>query len=160
MSSTVVLLNRALRFYEEARISRNKVSVSELAARFSRGKGRGAEEGRRLHARIWALDPYPAAYEERWACPLPLAWPFRGVWLYGVADMVVFVKGKPVEVIEYKSYSGVRKSERVQAALYGLLTELLFATRVDVYLSDGARTKRVEEWELLALEAISLIYRR
>jgi len=154
----VRLIDRAVRLFGEARSSRRAVSVSEVAGRFSRGRGRGAEAGRRFHSRIWSLDPYAAAYEEVWACPLPLAWRFRFGWLYGVADQVVFEHGVPVAVIEYKSYEGARRAERVQAALYGLLVELLFCTRPRAYLLTPEGRKEVHGWEDLALLALKTIH--
>ena len=141
--------------FEEARKSGNRFSVSEVAGRFSQGRGKGAERGRKYHRKILQLDPYPAAYEEVWACPLPLAWRFRFGWLYGVADQVVFVEGVPVKVVEYKSYRDARRSEKVQASLYGLLIMLCFATRPDVYLYEYDRLKPLSNWEATALVAIS-----
>jgi len=150
----VGLIDRCLRLFEEARSSGRAVTVSELAGRFPRARGRGAERGRRFHlSRVLSLDPYAAAYEERWACPLPLAWRFRWGWLYGVADQVVFERGVPVAVIEVKSYPGARKAERVQASLYGLLVMLVFAVRPRVYLYHS-RLEEVPEWEAVALEAL------
>jgi len=151
----VRLLDRCLSLFEEARMSKLRVSVSEVAARFSRGRGAGAERGRRYHGRILQLDPYPAAYEEVWACPLPLAWRFRFGWLYGVADQVVFEKGVPVRVVEWKSYKGAGRAEEVQASLYGLLVMLCFACKPKVYLYESDVLKPLPSWEVTALVAIS-----
>jgi len=154
-NNTIELIDRCLSMFEKARKSRDRFPVSEIAARFSRGRGKGAECGRRYHRRILQLDPYSAAYEEVWACPLPLAWRFRFGWLYGVADQVVFVHGLPVRVIEYKSYIGAKRSEEVQASLYGLLVMLCFATRPNVYLYEYDFLKPLSNWEAIALIAIS-----
>ena len=151
----VKLLDRCLSLYEEARKSRDRFSVSEVAGRFSRGRGKGAECGRRYHRRILQLDPYSAAYEEVWACPLPLAWRFRFGWLYGVADQVVFEKGVPTRVVEYKSYRDTRRSEEVQVSLYGLLVMFCFATRPRVFLYEDGRLRPLPGWEVIALTALS-----
>jgi len=143
--------------FEEARKSGNRFSVSEVAGRFSQGRGKGAERGRKYHRKILQLDPYPAAYEEVWACPLPLAWRFRFGWLYGVADQVAFVHGIPVRVIEYKSYVGIKRSEEVQASLYGLLTMLCFSVRPQVYLYGDGRLRPLPDWEITALVALSKV---
>ena len=155
----VRLLGRCLFLFEEARRSREAYTVSEVSGRFSRGKGRGAERGRKYHSKILQLDPYPAAYEDVWACPLPLAWRFRFGWLYGVADQVVFINGLPVRVVEYKSYRGVRRSEKVQASLYGLLVMLCFATRPQVYLYEDGTLESLPDWEVRALIALSKLKR-
>jgi len=154
-SNVVELIDRCLSLFEEARESREAYTVSEVSKKFSRGRGKGAERGKRYHRRVLQLDPYPAAYEDVWACPLPLAWQFRFGWLYGVVDQVVFVRGVPVRVVEYKSYRDARRSEEVQASLYGLLITLCFATRPDVYLYEYDRLKPLSNWEVTALIAIS-----
>jgi len=153
------LIDRCLSLFEEAKRSRSRFSVSEVSRGFSRGKGKGAERGRKYHSRILQLDPYSAAYEEVWACPLPLAWRFRFGWLYGVADQVVFERGIPVRVIEYKSYRDARRSEEVQASLYGFLTMLCFATRPDVYLYEDGFLRPVQGWEAKALLSLSRLRR-
>lgn len=150
----VRLIDYAIRLFEEARCSRHAVSVSEFANRFSRGKGEGAETGKRFHSKILCLDPYAAAYEEVWACPLPLAWRFRFGWLYGVADQVVFEHGVPVAVIEYKSYHDTRMAEKVQAALYGLLVSLVFTVKPRVLLAGPWGHCELAEWLELSLEAL------
>lgn len=158
-TNVLKLIDRALRLYEEARSARDAVSVSEIAGRFSKGRGKGAGYGRRYHSKIWSLDPYAAAYEPVWACPLPLAWRFRWGWLYGVADQVVFENGVPIAVIEYKSYPETGKAEEVQVALYGLLVELVFCVGPRAYLITPNGTKEVKEWKELAISSLSPLRR-
>jgi hypothetical protein len=128
--------------------------VTELASG-GRGGGSGAEAGRELHRQLWGLDPYEIAFAERWAGPLPLAWRFRFGWVYGVCDLAVFERGRLLRVVEVKSYGGVKRAERVQAALYGLLAALNFLAKPVVLVETPEGAERVEDWELLALDALS-----
>ena len=154
ISSKVALIRRALELYEDAVASREKISVSQVAHKFSRGRGSSAERGRQFHNRIWSFDPYDILNYEKIALPFPLAWRFRWGWLYGIADQLVFEYGLPKAVIEYKSYKLWRKSERVQASLYGLLVMLVFAVKPGVYLSNGQKILLIKDWRMLALKSL------
>jgi len=137
-------------------------SVTQVVAGMRGGRGRGAEAGRDLHARLLNLDPYDLFEEESWASPLPLAWRFRWGWLYGVPDELVFERdgnGYRVSVIEYKSYSPMAR-EKAQASLYGLLTMLNLAVKPTVYVADSESLVSVPCWELVAYEALGRFQRR
>jgi len=153
------LVKAALLRAERARVLREAgaepvLYVTELASG-GRGKGSGIEAGRELHRQLWGLDPHEIAFAERWAGPLPLAWRFRFGWVYGVCDLAVFERGRLRRVVEVKSYGGVKRAERVQAALYGLLAALNFLAKPEVLVETPEGAERVEDWELLALEALS-----
>lgn len=157
---TLELIDYALARYEKAKRSREKVYVTQIAGRFSRGQGRGVEAGKKLHDRIWGFDPYDIIQHEELCTPFPLAWRFRFGWLLGVADQVCFKRGIPYAVVEYKSYNKIRKAELVQASLYGLLVMLNFANRPFVYLKVSGSLHRIEKWEILALEGIDRIRKK
>jgi hypothetical protein len=127
--------------------------VTELA-RGGRGRGSSAEAGRELHGQLWGLDPYEIAFAERWAGPLPLAWRFRFGWVYGVCDLAVFERGRLLRVVEVKSYGGVKRAERVQAALYGLLAALNFLSKPEVAVWSPSGEVAVADWEELALNVL------
>jgi hypothetical protein len=71
-----------------------------------------------------------------------------------VCDLAVFERGRLRRVVEVKSYGGVKRAERVQAALYGLLAELNFLAKPEVLVEAPSGPVRVEDWELLALDAL------
>jgi len=153
------LVKAALLRAERARVLREVKAepvlyVTEIASG-GRGGGSGAEAGRELHRQLWGLDPYEIAFAERWAGPLPLAWRFRFGWVYGVCDLAVFERGRLMRVVEVKSYGKVKRAERVQAALYGLLAELNFLARPEVLVETPEGAELVEDWELLALDSLS-----
>jgi hypothetical protein len=159
VADAYALVKAALLRAERARVLREVgaepvLYVTELASG-GRGGGSGAEAGRRLHRELWGLDPHEIAFAERWAGPLPLAWRFRFGWLYGVCDLAVFERGRLVRVVEVKSYGKVKRAERVQAALYGLLAELNFLARPEVLVETPEGSQLVEGWELLALDALA-----
>jgi len=54
-----------------------------------------------------------------------------------------------------KSYGGVKRAERVQAALYGLLAALNFLAKPEVLVETPGGAEEVEGWELLALDTLS-----
>jgi hypothetical protein len=58
-------------------------------------------------------------------------------------------------VVEVKSYGRVKRAERVQAALYGLLAALNFLAKPEVLVETPEGAEEVEGWEVLALEALS-----
>jgi hypothetical protein len=152
------LVKAALARAERARVLRELgaepvLYVTELA-QGGRGRGSGAEAGRELHRQLWGLDPYEAAFAERWAGPMPLAWRFRFGWLLGVCDLAVFERGRLVSVVEVKSYGEVGRRERAQASLYGLLAQLNFLARPRVYVQTPRGPEEVQGWEELALEAL------
>ncbi|MCC6050955.1 MAG: hypothetical protein LM580_09625 [Thermofilum sp.] len=159
MADAYSLVKAALLRAERARVLREVKAepvlyVTEIASG-GRGGGSGAEAGRELHRQLWGLDPYEIAFAERWAGPLPLAWRFRFGWVYGVCDLAVFERGKLRRVVEVKSYGKVKRAERAQAALYGLLAELNFLARPEVLVETPEGAERVEGWELLALDSLS-----
>jgi hypothetical protein len=152
------LVRQALLRAERARALREVKAepvlyITELA-RGGRGRGSGAEAGRELHRELWGLDPHDIAFTERWAGPLPLAWRFRFGWVYGVCDLVVFERGRLVSVVEVKSYGRVKRAERAQASLYGLLAQLNFLARPRVYVQTPRGPEEVQGWEELALETL------
>jgi hypothetical protein len=159
VADAYALVKAALLRAERARVLREVKAepvhyVTELASG-GRGGGSGIEAGRELHRQLWGLDPHEIAFAERWAGPLPLAWRFRFGWVYGVCDLAVFERGRLRRVVEVKSYGGVKRAERVQAALYGLLAALSFLARPEVLVETPEGAERVEDWELLALDALS-----
>ncbi|MEZ0345819.1 MAG: hypothetical protein ABWK01_04650 [Infirmifilum sp.] len=156
MRSSIVnsLLSQSLQRFERALASHErKYTVTQVAGRYRRGRGRGAAEGRYLHERFWG-DLSLVLSEKIASTPLPLAWRFRFGWLYGVADQVLFVEGLPREVVELKSYGGFRRFEVVQAALYGLLVEMNWGVRPRVKLSGCGRVVEIENWMEEALQAL------
>ncbi|ABL78422.1 hypothetical protein [Thermofilum pendens] len=148
------LLSRALARFERALVSGEpRVAVTRVSSRLAPGRGLGREHGLEYHSRLWGDLDWVLELEEAWT-PLPLAWRFRFGWLVGVADLVRFVKARPVAVYEVKSYDTVKRAERVQAALYGLLVELNFATKPSVRLKTPSGEVEVKDWEALALDAL------
>ncbi|PLJ77533.1 hypothetical protein [Infirmifilum sp. SLHALR2] len=136
--------------------------VTQVVTGMRGGRGRGAEAGRDLHARLLNLDPYALFEQESWASPLPLAWRFRWGWLYGVPDELVFERdggGYRVSVIEYKSYSPMAR-EKAQASLYGLLTMLNLAVKPRVYVADSESLMPVPSWEPIAYEVLQRFEKR
>jgi hypothetical protein len=67
----------------------------------------------------------------------------------------VFERGRLLRVVEVKSYGRVKRSERVQAVLYGLLAELNFLAKPEVLIETPEGSELVEGWEELALEALA-----
>lgn len=158
MSSDAIFCSRLLRaalerFFAAAESKEPKCTVTEVARRFRKGRGRGAGEGARVHAQIFG-DPDWLLEHEAAETPLPLAWRFRFGWLYGVADRVVFARGRLVAVVEVKSYTDLNASERVQVSLYALLASLNLLSRPKAYLQTPDRLVEVREWESLALAAL------
>ena len=150
---SLALIDLALARYEEARRERH-VYVSRVAGRFSRGRGRGVEAGRRVHGRLWALDPYDILEYGEVCTPFPLAWRFRFGWLLGVPDRLCFKHGIPYAIVEYKSYSKIGKAEVIQASLYGLLAQLNFSVKPTVLLKLDDRLEEIRDWEFHALEGL------
>ena len=164
MVNAYLLVRAAVARAERARVLREArvepvLYVTELA-RGGRGRGSSFEAGRRLHRELWGLDPYEIANTGTWIGPLPLAWRFRFGWVYGVCDLAVFERGRLVRVVEVKSYGGVKRAERVQAALYGLLAMLNFLAKPEVLVETPSGPERVENWEELALEALAGLHSR
>lgn len=149
------LLRAAVERFLAARESRErKLTVTDVARRYSMGRGLGAEEGLRVHSELFG-DPDWILEREMVEVPFPLAWRFRFGWLYGVADLLRFSRGRPVAVIEVKSYESVRRGERVQASLYALLAMLNFHSRSQAYVLAAGRLIEIEEWEELAITSLS-----
>jgi hypothetical protein len=151
------LLRQALARYEHAKAV-GAYYVSQVS-RGSKGRGHGADFGREIHRKIWGLDPEVILGTEEVSLPFPLAWRFRFGWLIGVADFVTFQNALPVEVIEVKSYDAIKRYEAMQASLYGLLVTLNFAVRPRVYVRTPRNMIEIEDWENLALQALS-VYRK
>lgn len=159
MPDPLALVRAALARAERARALREAglepvFYVTELV-RGGRGGGSGAGAGRELHRRLWGLDPFDVVNAERWAGPLPLAWRFRFGWVYGVCDLAVFERGRLLKVVEVKSYGAVKRAERAQAALYGLLAALNFLAKPEVTVWFPCSEVAVRDWELLAMDALS-----
>jgi len=143
-------LRRVLSWFEEARRSPRSITVTELARRIAspRSHGGSAEAGRKAH-NVWG-DPLDACGRAEYWTPLPLAYRLGGVWIYGVADLVRFVEGKPVEVVELKYYEEPDRYSIAQARIYAWLTARCFACRPRAYLVlgwDGRRYERRLEVE-------------
>ncbi len=148
------LVEAALHRFQAALESKSgKLQVSGVSRGFTRGRGRGLAAGVEVHAKLYG-DVSWIAEHERVALPFPLAWRFRFGWLLGVADVVVFERGIPRAVVEVKSYGGVRRYERVQASLYGLLAMLNFLAKPRVYIQTPGGLEEEPGWEELALEAL------
>jgi len=155
---SLALVRAALARAERARVLREAglepvFYVTELV-RGGRGGGSGAGAGRELHRALWGLDPFDVVNAEVWAGPLPLAWRFRFGWVYGVCDLAVFERGRLVRVLEVKSYGAVKRAERAQAALYGLLAMLNFLAKPEVAVLTPSGEVSVADWERLALDAL------
>ncbi|AKG39063.1 hypothetical protein MA03_07185 [Infirmifilum uzonense] len=146
-------LRATLERWEKARAAKDVYYVTEVASG-SRGQGRGVSEGRRVHSKIWGLDPFEVLNHSRISLPLPVAWRFRFGWLLGVVDQVLFVDGLPVEVAELKSYDGFKSYEKVQASLYGLLVMLNFQYRPRVSIIGMNEKLEINNWEEIAIEAL------
>ena len=157
MPSMYSLISAALQRWAEACEARRRGEqafyVTELA-RGARGRGAGAVMGRRVHDQIWALDPYSILDRVEWAGPLPLAYRFTFGWVYGVADLVHFVRHTCVAVYEVKSYSTIREYEMNQASLYGLLASLNFCAKPRVYVIAHKQKIEVKDWEIRALSLL------
>lgn len=121
-------LRRALDRFNEAKNSKKpKYTVSIIARRYSKGHGSNYLKGFRLHSKIYG-DIWKILEIPFYATPFPLAWFFskKGYWIYGVADLVIFQNGLPIEVWEIKSYNTFKKYEAIQVSLYSYLTYLNF----------------------------------
>lgn len=161
MSSDLIFRAQLLRatverFLAAVNSAERKCTVTEVARRFRRGRGLGAEEGIRVHARLFGDPDWLIEYEIA-EIPFPLAWRFRFGWLYGVADRVLFVRGEPTAVIEMKSYTDTRYGEQVQVSLYALLVTLNFLSRPIAYVQTPERLVEVSGWEDIALAALEYV---
>ncbi|MCD6357744.1 MAG: hypothetical protein J7L75_04110 [Thermoproteales archaeon] len=130
-------LRRVISWFEEARRSPRSVTVTEVARRIAspRSHGGSAEAGRRAH-NVWG-DPFDACSRAEHWTPLPLAYRLEGVWIYGVADLVRFVNGVPLEVVELKYYESPDRYSIAQVRIYAWLTARCFACRPRAYLVLG-----------------------
>jgi len=130
-------VKKAIELYERARASPNSVTVTELAKRISspRSHGSSAKAGAKAH-NVWG-DPLQACTSEDYWTPLPLAHTLEGIWIYGVADLVRFRHGQPVEVVELKHYKEPDKYAEAQAAIYAWLTAKLFNKTPKAYIVTG-----------------------
>lgn len=138
----------ALEHFERARSSPRAVAVTALARRIAspRSHGSGAAVGMRAHS-VWG-DPFEACSRSEYWTPLPLAREVEEVWVYGVADLVRFQQGIPVEVVELKSYDEPDEYSLAQARLYAWLVAGCFgvAPRAYVVLGwDGQRFSQALE---------------
>ncbi len=134
-------IQEALDRFEEAKTSKRKVSVSEIARKYGFAHGSLVDDPKKVHSRF-KLYIYDVFKYERYACSFPLAWKYREVWIYGVPDLVVFENGVPIEIWEVKTYSKHRKGEVVQLQLYGWLTKQNFDVIPRLILALGFRNWR------------------
>jgi len=144
MEECLQKVKKAIELYERARASPDSLTVTELARRISspRSHGSSAKAGVKAH-NAWG-DPLQACTSEDYWTPLPLAHTLEGTWIYGVADLVRFRQGQPVEVVELKHYKDPDKYAEAQAAIYAWLTAKLFNTTPKVYLVLGwTRQQRI-----------------
>ncbi|MEM4853756.1 MAG: hypothetical protein QXQ60_09330 [Thermofilum sp.] len=137
MEECLQKVKKAIELYERARASPNSVTVTELAKRISspRSHSSSAKAGLKAH-NIWG-DPLQACTSEDYWTPLPLAHTLEGTWIYGVADLVRFRHGQPVEVVELKHYREPDKYAEAQAAIYAWLAAKLFNTTPKAYIVFG-----------------------
>lgn len=137
-------VRRVLRWFEEARATPSSITVTRLARKLAspRSHGGSGEAGRRAH-NVWG-DPFEACGRGEYWTPFPLAYRVCGVWVYGVADLVRFVGGVPVEVVELKYYEGLDRYSIIQAAIYAWLTARCFSCRPRAYLVLGWDGRRFE----------------
>jgi hypothetical protein len=148
------LLRTAINRFEKAKASRDpKISVTEISSRLARGKGKGYEEGLRVHSSIFGDVDWILEYRD--VCiPFPLAWLFRFGWVHGVTDTICFRSLVPYKIVEVKSYDKVKLSETTQASVYGLLVFLNFGVKPVVYVETPHRLVLVSDWEEKALDAL------
>ena len=137
MEECLQKVKKAIELYERARASPNSVTVTELARRISspRNHKSSAKAGVKAH-NVWG-DPLQACTSEDYWTPLPLAHTLEGIWIYGVADLVRFQHGQPVEVVELKHYSEPDKYAEAQVQIYAWLTAKLFNTTPRAYIVTG-----------------------
>ncbi|MEM4430380.1 MAG: hypothetical protein QXM08_04390, partial [Thermofilaceae archaeon] len=142
MEDCLQKVKKAIELYERARASPNSVTVTELARRISspRSHGSSAKAGVKAH-NVWG-DPLQACTSEDYWTPLPLAHTLEGMWIYGVADLVRFRHGQPIEVVELKHYKEPDKYAEAQAAIYAWLTAKLFNAKPKAYLVLGWNRQR------------------
>ncbi|MEM3975026.1 MAG: hypothetical protein QW320_11715 [Ignisphaera sp.] len=145
MEECLQKVKKAIELYERARASPNSVTVTELARRISspRSHGSSAKAGVKAH-NVWG-DPLQACTSEDYWTPLPLAHTLEGTWIYGVADLVRFRHGQPVEVVELKHYSEADEYAITQVQLYAWLTAKLFETTPKAYLILGWNGRKYAE---------------
>lgn len=138
-------IKKILSDFEKARKSHRKISVTELARKIASPRSHGGswENGYRVH-RVWG-DPLEACMRDEYWTPLPLAYFFRGTWIYGVADFVRFIDGVPREVVELKYYREGDRYAEVQAAIYGWLVSKIFSVKPRVWLVLGWNGKTFED---------------
>ncbi|MCX8180863.1 MAG: hypothetical protein N3E41_05775 [Thermofilaceae archaeon] len=130
-------MRRALESFEKARTGEKAVTVTQVARRVasSRSHKGSARAGVAAH-NVWG-DPLEACSKREYWTPLPLAHQVKRVWVYGVADLVGFLDGSPVEVVELKHYSVLDKYSIVQASIYAWLTAKVFNVAPRAYVVLG-----------------------
>ncbi len=138
-------MRRALELFERARASPRSATVTRVARAIAspRGHGGSAEAGLRAHS-VWG-DPFEACAQPEYWTPMPLACELGGAWVYGVADLVRFVRGRPVEVVELKHYAGSDEYSRAQVSIYAWMLHELFGVAPRAYLALGWDGRRFRE---------------
>ena len=145
MSECIDRIRRVLENFETARADPRSMTVTQLARRLASPKSHGGswEQGFKAH-NVWG-DPYGICTHYEYSTPLPLAYMFKRTWIYGIADLVRFIKRVPVEVIELKYYEEVDRYSVIQVKMYAWLTAKCFNARPRAYLVlgwDGRRYSR------------------
>ncbi|RLE79031.1 MAG: hypothetical protein DRJ52_09240 [Thermoprotei archaeon] len=150
-SLTSIEIRKILELFQYARYARLRYRekkafhVTELARSItsprSHGRANGAEVGRKAHSEIWSLDPYVVLQEDEVALPFPLAAEVRvedrEYIVYGVPDLIKFVRSTPVEVYEFKSYSIADKYSITQTQIYAWLCHKCFNSYPKAFLVLG-----------------------
>lgn len=141
-------IQRALTFFEKARANGRGVTVTEVARAIAspRSHKGNASAGIKAHS-MWG-DPYEVCNRSEYWTPLPLAYELEAVWIYGVADLVRFLNGTPVEVVELKHYKSLDRYAVAQASIYAWLIAKLFEILPKTFVLTGwngkSYTGRVE----------------
>ena len=144
---------------------RKALHVTEVARALvsprSHGRREGAKIGREAHSKIWALDPFIVLQEEYVSIPFPLAYEIdvgkKKYIIYGVPDLIKFVRSTPVEVYEFKTYLEKDKYSILQTQIYAWLTWKCFDSYPKAYLILGwngrsCKKKIKVEWNLKEIE--------
>ncbi len=141
-------IKEILELYSEAQLLRRlkkAFHVTEvariIASPRSHGRLNGAKVGREAHEVLWSLDPYVVFQEDEVALPFPLAAEIvvnsKKYIVYGVPDLIKFVRSTPVEVYEFKSYSIADKYSITQTQIYAWLCHKCFSVSPEAYLILG-----------------------
>lgn len=145
-------IKEILELYSEAQLLRKlkkSFHVTEiaraLASPCSHHREDGAKVGREAHSVLWNLDPYAILQYDRVSTPYPLAFRIGEYVVFGVADLVEFIKATPTAVYEFKSYTEQDRYSVVQTQIYAYLCSKCFEANVKAYLILGWNGKSYRE---------------